>query len=334
MRKIKIAILDSGISDELINNIDIIGKKSFYYNYYDEIVISDENVRDLNGHGTMCIDTIINEFENVEFYVIKMLNVSGVAHKAVLVEALRYARELDVDIITVCSSLCDAYFSDELKDICDEIAEKEKITVVSVENMKHTSKPASYKSVLGVIGGILRAGEFCFDENNEIQMQCSSEAAIVRSEFSQRSFFQGNSRAAALATAYVARIMYYNQCNYSDVYHLLTKKSKSNQFHPSFNPERDHILYIPFDLKKEEYLINNDICYHRFLYSLCEFFMCSETEVVRTSNLIELDGRYILRKMENFLSFIEERFSVELNNLKLEKFQWAYLFYEKYIMKK
>ena len=92
MRNIRIAVLDSGISGSYArkNGVNIICRKHFFYDYSKDIIMENEDTEDLNGHGTMCVSTMLNAFKNIDFIIIKMLNISGVTNEAVLLKALEY----------------------------------------------------------------------------------------------------------------------------------------------------------------------------------------------------------------------------------------------------
>lgn len=334
MRNIKIAVLDSGVSDELSKSIQIVNRKEFCWDYYEDAIVTSDNIADHNGHGTMCIDTMLTVFEHIEFSIIKMLNVSGVASEAVFIEALKYAGTLDVDIIAVCASLTMNKNSDQLYKMCRKISESGKVIVASVENGKTQSAPAFYDCVIGVLGGTMEDTTFRFSSKREIQMQCSSEATITMSAFGQRSVFQGNSRAAALATAHIAKMMYDNTCSMANLDEAIAKEAESSQFiKKKYDAEYDEYMKMRFDNRKESQLIKTDADYHRFIYALCEFFLCDDPQYIRRQQLIDFQERYILRRMEYFLCYVEDKFNVRLTSIKLRNFQWAYLFYEKYIKK-
>lgn len=335
MRNIKIAVLDSGVSDELCRNIRIANRRSFCWDYYQDTISVSDNIVDHNGHGTMCVDTMLAVFEHIEFSIIKMLNVSGVASEAVFIEALKYAGALNVDIIAVCASLTMNKNSDELYNVCKKISESGKAIIASVENGKKHSAPAFFDCVIGVLGGAMEDTAFRFSSKREIQMQCSSEATITMSAFGQRSVFQGNSRAAALAAAHIAKIMYNNAYSMANLNEMIMQEAETSQFiNKAFDAEHDEYMKTRFDSRRESQLIKTDADYHRFIYALCEFFLCDDPQYIRRQQLIDFQGRYILRRMEYFLRYIEDKFHVQLKDVKIRNFQWAYLFYEKYIKRR
>ncbi len=335
MNKIKIALLDSGIADELASSVDIIGKKQFYYDYYEEKIISNEKVTDYNGHGTSCVDTIIRVFPDVQFYIVKILGISGITDRNVFSEALAFAGELDADIILICSSFIDERHDERIRKLCKKISSQGKIIIASVQNGTETSPPADCEGVIGVINGSMDDSEFYFDETKKIQMQCSGNEKTVRCCNGIISVFQGNSRATALAAAHIAKIISDPSNSGLSINEALKKYAVSAKFKETeFENEYDCIEPIPFDGKKEKYYIENDEDYHRLIYILCEFFFTEDTSEIRTAYLPDLRGRNLLRYISAFIKLINERFDLDLESISVEDLQWAYLFYEKYIRRK
>ena len=165
-------------------------------------------------------------------------------------------------------------------------------------------------------------------------MQCSCNEVTARGANGICIPFQGNSRAAAIAAALTAKLIYDSRKNgiAADVGGLLKNSADSAEFVESvFRNEYDCISEIPFDSEKENYYIENDENYHRLIYLLCEFFFTENTDEVRTTCLLELRGRDVLRRLGNLLDLVRERFGVRLDRVDIADLQWAYIFYEKYI---
>ena len=100
MKRVKIAILDTGLADEY-DDPRICEKKQIFYNYDNEIVYVD-GATDYNGHGTSCVDVILHYAESVELYILRFLDISGNARVDVFEKAMEIVEQKDVDIITVC----------------------------------------------------------------------------------------------------------------------------------------------------------------------------------------------------------------------------------------
>lgn len=327
-QNIRIAILDSGLSAEyrLPENVRILGKRSFCYDYLTASVREDTKTEDLNGHGTMCVSTILNQFTNVDFYIIRMLSASGMTNEAVFLRALEYAYSTDADIISVCSSFIDGKKSVRIKAVCAEIAARQKIMITSVRNGETISEPASYDTVIGVRGGMLPDNRYRFCPENPIQMQCAQESVLSRGLFGNRTQFQGTSRSAALATAHIASAVFLHPDQKANLSALLQAGSSKPEPDVTYAGDDLYVRAV-FDAQLEEQLAETDETYLRFLYLLCELFLCDDPQVIRSVNLIDFKSRFFLRKSEICLRVIEEAFGIHLGEPRTYDLQYAYLFY-------
>lgn len=330
MRNVRVAIMDTGIADEISD--DRIKKKiHFYYDYYENKVMIDENATDYNGHGTMCVNTIWSQFSKVDIYVVKILNISGMSNYKIFIEALKYVNTLDVDIVAVCASCISGAASKEVESICKMIFESGKYIIASVENGKETSPIANYESVIGVSGQCISDDKYYFFENEEIQMRCSSEATIIRGKRNVRCVFQGNSRATAVAVGLISKFLYEKQKDISLIDKIRQKKSKYVFVNEKLVFPYENVNYHEFEVDKELYYVESDRLYQQFIYLLCEFFVCESPNLIRRACLLDYDNNRLVRYIEDVLRFIEDRFCVKIENIKIGELQWAYLFYEKYL---
>lgn len=334
MRNIRVAVLDTGIANEVLDE-RIKYKTQLYYDYYEEKIMINEKAVDYNGHGTMCVETMWNRFPNIDIYVIKVLNISGITNSIVFKEALKFVEKLEVDIVSICASYIVSDIDTDVEMLCENIIDSGKIIIASVQNGKVSSAIANYKSVIGVIGGIMNEDEFYYSEMSDIQMQCSGGAFIVRGVRGMRDTFQGNSRATAIATGILAEILFENKGKVKNITLMLQEKAASNKFRNiSKGLYFENIIYKKFDKKKELFYIENDKMYQQLIYLLCEFYVCESSEEIRKANLIKYNNGFLFRHLEDILQLIEERFEVSLMNIDIKQIQWAYLFYEKYLIEK
>ena len=93
----------------------------------------------------------------------------------------------------------------------------------------------------------------------------------------------------------------------------------------------ENVNYHEFEVDKELYYVENDRLYQQFIYLLCEFFVCESPNLIRRACLLDYDNNRLVRYIEDVLRFIEDRFCVKIENIKIGELQWAYLFYEKYL---
>ena len=274
MKHVKVAVLDSGIAEELVD-CRIIGKKQIYYDYYDSRFIYDEKTADYNGHGTAFVDTMWGICPEAEVYVVKFLGISGRASDGAFLEALRYAETLPVDVIAIPSSYVQENISNEVFQICDRIWKKGVIIVSSVKNGEESSHVADYENVIGVRGIESKEDEYYFSRSQTIQMLCSSEPIVVRASNGVRKVFQGNSKATAIATGIIARCL--SQHPQEDFLSVLENGGRNV-------PPKKKWVY--FDAEKERYYCENDENYQRFIYLLCDYFFENGTSNVRKEDLL------------------------------------------------
>lgn len=138
MKKVKVAILDSGINQIFDNKINCIS------------LLGDKDTNDYLGHGTGVSHIIISNC-NAEVIMIKITNLEENLYSKDLILGLEYIYEnLDVDIINLSLGTIHSELKEELKDICDKIISKGIIIVSSFSNDGSISYPAGFKNVIGV----------------------------------------------------------------------------------------------------------------------------------------------------------------------------------------
>jgi len=207
VKKIRIAIIDSGID----TNNSYFGK----YIYDGKWICHDgkecsikKNFHDDNGHGTLCASVILKECQDVQFYVIKIMNRYGVTNLATLEYALEYLKNKKINIISLSLSIVEGNYSKKIKSLCNYYYEKGVIIVCSFSNQKRKSYPAAFKSVIGVRGFILeneksiwerkRGREIIVDYNPYLYMGLEGQYVL---------YGKSNSYACAKMTGIIAKKM-------------------------------------------------------------------------------------------------------------------------------
>lgn len=329
MNTIKVAVLDTGIAQALVDD-RIKLRKSIYYDYYDEEIKITDSKDDYNGHGTCCVNTIKDINPNVDFYVIDVMGISGKTSNRVLLAALEYVEKLDVNLVSVSASSSSELFQDELKDVCRRITSSGKAIVAAVENGKKESSIANYDTVIGVIGSYFTEYQYSFSKDRKIQMSCDSTPYIVTSKYGMLSDFSGNSRATAVAAGIISKLMADPRNQGKDVIQLL----EDNKF-ASREDENAIIDFgvnnTPLDEDTENRLVEKDSNYIRFIYLLCECLLCDDPNEIRATNLINYKSRMLLKNIHEIVALINERFDKEISTLCVADMVWAYTFYNKYI---
>lgn len=142
---IKVAILDSGINNDLQTNAFNVVKE---FNTFD----SSSNVNDDFGHGTAIASIIIDipHNEKIQVYDIKVLNEKGTGDVKNLIAGIEWAIEESVDVINVSLGLHKD--NQLLEDVIKKALQKDIIVVASSGNNHglFIDYPAKYEGVISV----------------------------------------------------------------------------------------------------------------------------------------------------------------------------------------
>jgi len=329
MTNIRIALLDTGISNELIDQRVKLNKQ-IYYDYVDENIVIKDSRNDFNGHGTACLKTMWDINPHIDIYSINMLGISGTTNSKTFLAALEYAEQLEVDIIAICSSFIAANMSEEVRSVCKRIHDSGKIIIASVENGKQESSIADYDTVIGVIGAEFNKNCYSFSDHWKIQMCCDASCVVTNGSRNTKQIFFGNSRATAIASGIISKMIFDNPSTNQNILQLLdmnkqTRREDENQL---INQLTD---FEEYDSEKEQTLLNTDSDYQRFIYTLCEFFLFDDPDIIRIANLTDFADHKLVKQIDSVVNYIEDRFDLVLDSFYLDDFRWAYMFYEKHI---
>lgn len=199
---IKIALIDSGINNELIfSKQRILSEITFSPQLH---AINSSEMSDNNGHGTFCANLILSRTTFSVIQSIKILNSKLKSSSELLIAALKTLLDSDINIINLSLSTSNHQYSNEIEMICTELCESGKIIVASYDNGDSISYPASFKSVLGVKGRFMNdASEYWYDGEDVIADYTPIMGQIANNK---KCLAGGNSKATALITSYIASI--------------------------------------------------------------------------------------------------------------------------------
>ncbi|EKX94032.1 Uncharacterised protein [Peptostreptococcus anaerobius] len=213
MRKIKIAVIDTGCSIELMENMrNILFDKDLQLSAYESSL---NLLEDYIGHGTMCIKNIMNILKNyenlVDIYPIKIFDNTGVTSSKRLIEVLYKLTKKDIDIINISLSTTEQSMKDEFIEVCSLLERQGKLIIVSKtlkgDDNSLLSIPATLESTIGVDGcKCLSDDEFIVRKDNKIELVFNSKKYIYILKNSINDFGL-NSRATSLATAYITKLI-------------------------------------------------------------------------------------------------------------------------------
>ncbi|EXM40063.1 S8 family serine peptidase [Ruminococcus albus] len=209
MRKVKVAIIDSGINYNIVNDDVRNCIKTGYLVHDDEDntvqEVSPSKLSDFNGHGTVCASIVNRIAPEAEIIPVCILGKNGRCTPGKLVAALELVKRLDVQIINMSLSSNDLFIRHKLKKLTKELEAQGKICVASKSNDRHISFPADFKNVIGVVGRIDVFNDgFEYDSQKKIQVTASGATELMEFHMPGANFFRGNSRAAAIFSGVLA----------------------------------------------------------------------------------------------------------------------------------
>lgn len=222
-----IAIIDSGVDNDIPFRDKIIGGISFYIK--EETLCCNEDIKDDNGHGTKCIHVINGISSNSLIYVVKIIDESSKCSSFLLLEALKYLLYRNIDIVNISLSVNGCLYINQIDEIIESLNSQGKIIVVSVENGKETSYPANNKNTVGVKGRLMKENKIVCERQKEIQVIANSMPVLCLGLGGQYEWFGGNSKAAALVSAQISNfITQYGRHNLDKMINTLAEKSDNS----------------------------------------------------------------------------------------------------------
>lgn len=209
MKKVRIAIIDSGINYSIVND-DVRRRICPGYIVQDDPDMSMKKVEpqdmvDMNGHGTVCASIINRLAPEAELIPICVLNKDGRCSSVKLAAALGFVLTLDVQIINMSLSSNDLFIWHKLKKLTSELEKRGKVCVAAKSNDRRISFPADFKSVIGVVGetNVFNDG-FEYERHKKIQVTASGAPELMEFHLPGAYFFKGNSKAAAIVSGILA----------------------------------------------------------------------------------------------------------------------------------
>ncbi|CAH1059046.1 S8 family serine peptidase [Paenibacillus pseudetheri] len=207
MRKIKIALIDSGVdmnhaclSSRNITGIRIIEEHGdiSYKNF----------IFDSNGHGTALAGIIYDKCSHVDLLSIAILDNNLKCKFKVLKEAIHFAIDSNVHIINLSLGTVVDRHREELHNLCKEAVNKGIHIVAAFNNNTSTSYPAEFMDVFGVRNEyIIEKQGFIFDSNS-LNVYTNGFKQKVYSKNDTTLYLSGNSLASAHFSGILASIMF------------------------------------------------------------------------------------------------------------------------------
>ncbi len=205
-KRLVVAVIDTGIGQDISYWKDITGNITFFLE--DKTIYLSDKQYDAIGHGTQVASCIKKYCPQTELFIINIYKDSRIVSSCLLLEALRYLLDVDVDIINISLAVSSREYVSDIESVLQLLGEQGKCVVASVKNGQESSYPASSPYCIGVSGSEkLSAGEFGLGKRGEYMITASRLPEQVESLGGRMAPFGGNSRAAACITGRLAAVM-------------------------------------------------------------------------------------------------------------------------------
>lgn len=250
MKKIKIAVVDTGCSTNLIKKTrNVVYKKELQL---EENKNNINDIEDYIGHGTMCIKNILHNLSDFEdriiIYPIKIFDFFGRTSSIKLVDILEKISKEDVDIVNISLSTTNQEVKPRFEKICSVIENQNKLIIASKalkgDDKGELSLPAILKSIIGVTGlEYLSDNQFYLYENNKIDLAFNSKKYLytVNKKIDN---FGLNSRATSLATIFITKLIIKEQIKEISKVKIMSYLALNNNRVENYENEKERLLKV------------------------------------------------------------------------------------------
>lgn len=225
MKVIKVAIIDSGVDCSHPNVGNIAGGVSIEICENGEVVLSDD-YSDCAGHGTACAGIIRKKAPNAALYSVRIFDESLIADGRVLIAAIRWCIENEMDVVNLSLGTTDVTFKASLQKMCRKVVDAGVILVAAESNDGRESYPAVFPEVIGVTGGAVYEPEG-FYYRKDLRIECVARGDEQRVCWLNGKYIMtgGNSFAAPHITGIIAHLLEQHPiCSVQDIRLLLQEK--------------------------------------------------------------------------------------------------------------
>lgn len=208
----KVAVIDSGVDKaNKIIMAHVVEGFAFTNDIENNQIIESDDYDDILGHGTNCIDCILQEASKTQFYPIKIVNEYGKTTSELLIMALKKCMYLPIDIVCISLSvtcLIDKKIEAKLKENCRQLAEQGKIICASECNNMQNTVPAIFDSVIGVKAfNDKEEKKISVNESVPVQIMTDVSPIFVAGKCEKYNFFKGTSKGNAYIVGMLANAM-------------------------------------------------------------------------------------------------------------------------------
>ncbi len=206
--KIKIAVIDSGCDKVITTDSRIVKGISFIGDEEGFTFEQNDDYFDKLGHGTACIDIILQIAPAVEIIPIKVFNSSLETSIEIIVAAINYAIDYGVDLINLSlgTKLSEALYP--LYVVCEKAKQKNIIIVSANGNLDNNSYPAIFENVIS-ISSTYTESKFDFLYNSGDAVECLADGYPTNALGlnGRRQALGGNSFASPIVTGIVTLLV-------------------------------------------------------------------------------------------------------------------------------
>ena len=222
-KNIKVAVIDSGCGVELLNDSRIIKGISFVKKNPKFESETNSDYSDKLGHGTACIDRILQVAPGATVVPIKIFNKFLETSPEILINAMNYAIESEVNIINLSLSSKLEELLRPLYILCEKAKNKNIIIVASYANTNETSYPAVFDNVISVSAKhFYDTFDFSFHDDEFVECNAVGASSDVLGLNHTRAYACGNSYAAPVITGFIALLLEkYGPRNQQEIRQLL-----------------------------------------------------------------------------------------------------------------
>lgn len=207
-KNVKAAVIDSGCDTNQMSDPRLSKGISFINNDNGYKLIKSDNYSDQLGHGSACIDIILQIAPSVEIIPIKVFGSTLETSTEILVAAINYAIDNGAHVINLSlgTKLEEALYP--LYIICEKARKEKVICISSNSNSDLNSYPAIFENVISVRTGKMKSKfDFVYseDEISECEANGFHEDAFCLS--GGRKPLSGNSFAAPIISGFVSLLI-------------------------------------------------------------------------------------------------------------------------------
>ena len=205
---IKIAVIDSGCDKFIANDSRVVKGISFISDKEGFIFEKNDDYFDKLGHGTACIDIILQIATAAEILPIKVFNSRLETSIEIIVAAINYAIDYGVDLINLSlgTKLSEALYP--MYVVCEKAKQKNIIIVSANGNLDNNSYPAIFENVISVCSTHTES-KFDFLYNSGDAVECFADGypknALVLN--GKRQPMNGNSFASPIICGIIALLI-------------------------------------------------------------------------------------------------------------------------------